>query len=231
VYRGDEIRGIADLAVKNDLFILSDEVYREFRFDNVEYYSPLHIEKAAQRVIITDSVSKRYSSCGARVGFVASPNREVMQAVLKYAMARLSPPTLGQVLAEAEFDLDFTYFDEVIAEYQERRDILYEELSKSDSMQPARPEGAFYMIVKLNGLDSEDFARYLLTNFSVDKETVMVAPAPGFYATPGLGTDEIRLAYVLNTEKTKRAARILAEGLAAYQEELRKTSGLLYTKS
>ncbi len=229
VYTEEEIRAVADIARRRDLFIISDEVYREFRFDGVPFFSPMHLPQAADRVIVTDSVSKRYSSCGARIGFLASRNREVMQAVLKFAMARLSPPSLGQVLAEREFGLDFSYFDRVTAEYQARRDILFEELSRSGIMTPSRPEGAFYMIVKLKGVDSEDFARFLLTDFGIDNETVMVAPAPGFYATGGLGTDEIRLAYVLNTDKTRRAARILREGAAAYLDLLQRKPGLLYT--
>ncbi|MFW6180304.1 MAG: pyridoxal phosphate-dependent aminotransferase [Spirochaetota bacterium] len=230
VYTEDEVRAVADIALRRDLFIISDEVYREFRFDRVPFFSPMHIPRAADRVIVTDSVSKRYSSCGARIGFVASKNREIMGAVLKFAMARLSPPSLEQVIAEREFSLDPAYFGPVIAEYQARRDILYEELSAGGALVPSRPEGAFYMMVKLQGLDSEDFARFLLTDFSLDGETVMVAPAPGFYATGGLGSSEIRLAYVLNTDKTRRAARILREGAEAYRGALREGSGLLHTR-
>lgn len=230
VYTEEEVRAVADIALRRDLFIISDEVYREFRFDRVPFFSPMHIPGAADRVIVTDSVSKRYSSCGARIGFVASRNREVMGAVLKFAMARLSPPSLEQVIAEREFSLDPGYFDPVLAEYQARRDTLFEELSASDLLVPSRPEGAFYMMVRLRGLDSEDFARFLLTDFSLEGETVMVAPAPGFYATEGLGKSEIRLAYVLNTEKTRRAARILREGAEAYRGALREGSGLLYAR-
>lgn len=214
VFREDEIGMIMDIARRHDLFVISDEVYREFLFDGVRHVSPFFFDDEACRVIVTDSVSKRYSSCGARVGFVLSKNEEVMQSVLKFAMARLSPPSLGQAVAEREFPLDVSYIETVAKEYETRRDILHEELSLSDSLVPARPEGAFYMIVKLKGLVGEDFARFLLTDFEIDGETVMVAPASGFYQTEGLGEDEVRLAYVLNQEKTRRAARILREAAA-----------------
>jgi aspartate aminotransferase len=216
VFREDEIRTIMDIARARDLFVISDEVYREFLFDGVRHVSPFHYDDDAHRVIVTDSVSKRYSSCGARVGFILSRNAAVMQAVLKFAMARLSPPSLGQAVAEREFPLDASYIGGMVKEYEARRNILHRELSRSDFLVPARPEGAFYMIVKLKGMEGEDFARFLLTDFEVDGETVMVAPASGFYATEDLGRDEVRIAYVLNQESTLRAAHILREAAAAY---------------
>jgi aspartate aminotransferase len=225
VYTQDEIEMLADIVDEHDLFLLSDEVYREFLYDGVKFVSPLSIREIDQRVIITDSISKRYSSCGARTGFLASRNAEVMNAVLKFSMARLSPPTIGQKIAERAFSLDFSYFKEMVKEYENRRNVLIEELDKIDSIVYARPEGAFYMIVNLQGTDGEGYARFLLEEFDIAGETVMVAPASGFYATEGLGMDEVRIAFVLNREKTKRAARILREGLASYREKVSKKAG------
>ncbi len=216
VYTAEEIAMVGEIALERDLFIISDEVYREFVFVERGHVSPMHIPDLEDRVIMTDSVSKRYSSCGARIGFLASKNEEVMQAVLKYAMARLSPPSIEQVLAEREFRLDFSYFNEVVEEYRGRRDALASGLSDTPGVTLSRPEGAFYAIARLPVDDSEVFCRWLLSDFEVDGETVMVAPAAGFYATEGLGKNEVRIAYVLNSERIKRAVYILNEGLNAY---------------
>jgi len=221
VYTLQEIEQYASLALKHDIFIISDEVYREFVYDGKRFVSPMILEGFSDRVIITDSISKRYSSCGARVGFIASGNKDVIDAVKKFSMARLSPPTIGQKIAERAFSMDFTYFQGIIDEYRARRDILFEELEKTGEMVLSKPEGGFYMMVKLPGIVSEDFARFLLEDFSIKGETVLIAPAPGFYATQGLGVDEIRIAFVLNQEKTKRAARIITEG---YREFINRQS-------
>lgn len=219
VYTKEEIQGLASFAIEKDLFIISDEVYREFLYDGVEFASPLSVKEVENRVILTDSISKRYSACGARVGFLVSKNKDIMQAVLKFSMARLSPPTLGQRIAERLFSLDFSYFDGVIKEYELRRNALLKDLGEAEGISLAKPEGAFYMIARLDGVDSEDFAKFLLNDFSIDGETAMVSPLTGFYSTPGLGVDEIRIAYVLNEEKIKRATRIIKEGLSAYRKK------------
>jgi len=217
VYTQAEIEMLGELAEKYNLFVISDEVYREFLYDGAGFVSPINIKGLCERVIITDSISKRYSSCGARIGYIASKNRDVMNAVLKFSMARLSPPTIEQKLAERAFKIDFSYFDKVVKEYKNRRDVLIEELGKIDGISFSKPEGAFYMIVKLNGINSEDFARFLLTDFSIDNETVMVAPAKGFYETDGYGSDEIRIAYILDQEKIRRAVKIIHEGLIEFR--------------
>jgi len=190
VYTVEEIEKYANIALKHDLFIISDEVYREFVFDGRKFVSPMSLKGFGERVIITDSISKRYSSCGARVGFIASGNKQVMDAVRKFSMARLSPPTIGQKLAEKAFSMDFTYFQEVIDEYRARRDILFQELSRAGGMVLSKPEGAFYMMAKLSGIASEDFACFLLQDYTMEGETVLVAPAPGFYATEGLQKEQ-----------------------------------------
>ena len=219
VYSEKEIEMFARVAADHDLFIISDEVYREFLYDGVKFTSPLTVKEIEDRVIITDSISKRFSSCGARIGFLVSKNSDVMQAVLKFAMARLSPPTIGQRLAERAFSMEFSYFDGIVKEYEKRRNVLTAELGKGDRIFFARPEGAFYMMVKLGGVDSEAFARFLLEDFQLNGETLLIAPGPGFYETAGLGKDEIRIAYILGADKVERAARILREGLAAYRAE------------
>jgi len=219
VYSEKEIEMFAKVAVDHDLFIISDEVYREFLYDGVKFTSPITVKEIEDRVIITDSISKRFSSCGARVGFLVSKNSDVIQAVLKFAMARLSPPTIGQRLAERAFSMDFSYFDEVVREYEKRRNVLTAELGRGEGIYFARPEGAFYMMVRLEGVDSEAFARFLLEDFQLNGETLLIAPGPGFYETEGLGKDEIRIAYILGADKVERAARILREGLAAYREK------------
>jgi aspartate aminotransferase len=212
----EEVQGLAGLARKHDLFLIGDEVYKEFTYEGARHTSLLELEGMDDRVIVVDSISKRFSACGARVGALISRNRDVMEAVLKFGQARLCPPTAEQVGAIAAYRMDPSYFDPIRKEYQARRDTLYAGLTASRDVVLRKPEGAFYMIVKLPVKDTDAFARWLLTDFQMDGETVMVAPGEGFYATPGLGGDEIRVAYVLETEKLERAAKILVAGMEEY---------------
>lgn len=201
LYSKEEIEKLAQIVLKHDIFLIADEVYREFAYDGVKHYSIMEIEGLEQHAIMIDSVSKRYSMCGARIGCLVSKNKEVITTALKYAQARLSPPTYAQIASEAALETPQTYFDEVITEYVSRRDILIEELSKVPGVKVANPKGAFYCIAELPVANADDFAQWLLENFEYEGETVMVAPAAGFYSTPGLGLNQIRIAYVLEKEK------------------------------
>ncbi len=218
LYSREEIKKLAHLVKKHDLFLISDEVYREFAYDGREHWSILREPGMEEYGIIVDSVSKRYSMCGARIGYLVSKNSEVIQASLKFAQARLSPPTFGQMAAEAALDTPASYFEAVRKEYVERRNVLLEELNKIEGIKWGRPQGAFYCIVELPIADTDDFARWLLEDFSLNGETVMVAPAAGFYATEGLGKNQIRIAYVLEKESLKRAVHILNEALKEYKK-------------
>ena len=218
VYSKEELRLLRELVLKHDLFLLSDEVYREFVYDGEVHSSVMHLPGIEDRAIMLDSVSKRYSACGARIGMIVTRNREVIQAALKFGMARLCPPTIEQVGTEAGIDTQQAYFDEVIKEYTERRDVMVKALREMPGVVAPNPKGAFYLVARLPVDDADRFAKWLLTDFSIDNETVMVAPANGFYSTPGLGKNEVRIAYVLNVRDIKKAMRILAEGLKAYAE-------------
>jgi aspartate aminotransferase len=222
VYTPREIELVARVALEHDLFIISDEVHREFLYDGVGFLSPLSLKSVEKRVIVADSVSARFSSCGARIGFLVTRNEEVMRAVNRFSMARLAVPTIDQRLAEKAFEMEPSYTSGIAQEYKARRDALVEELGKDEGLAFRKPEGAFYMMVKLRGADGEDFARFLLEDFQVDGETAAVAPGTGFYATEGFGRDEIRLAFVLDSKKMRRAARIIREGLSAYKSGGRK---------
>jgi aspartate aminotransferase len=214
----EELERLAAFAARHDLFLIGDEVYKEFSYDGRRHRSLLELPAVRERVIVVDSISKRFSACGARVGAVISRNREVMAAMLKFGQARLCPPTLEQLGAVAAYRLDESYFEAVRAEYQHRRDVLFEALTRDPGIVLRRPRGAFYMIVKMAGVaDSDDFAEWLLTDHAVDGETVLVAPAGGFYATPGAGTDEVRMAYVLAAPKLERAAALFLAGLERYR--------------
>ncbi|MGQ9494648.1 MAG: pyridoxal phosphate-dependent aminotransferase [Thermoanaerobaculaceae bacterium] len=214
----EELERIAYFVSKNDLFLIADEVYKEFTYDGRRHTSVLELPAIAQRVIVVDSVSKRFSACGARVGAIISRNKQVMEACLKLGQARLCPPTLEQLGATAAYQLGEEYFAAVRQEYEKRRDALFARLTEDPTIILRKPRGAFYMIVKMLGVEnSDDFAAWLLTDFSLDGETVMVAPASGFYASPGLGQDEVRIAYVLETEKLERAAQIFLQGLKSYR--------------
>ncbi|GGG52670.1 aminotransferase [Croceivirga lutea] len=216
LYTKEEIEQLAALVKKHDLFLIADEVYREFAYDGKEHHSILEIEGLEENAIVVDSVSKRYSMCGARIGCIVSKNKEVMQTAIKFAQARLSPPTLAQIASEAALDTPNSYFEEVISEYVARRNFLVSELQKIEGVKVANPSGAFYCIAELPITDADKFAQWLLEDFNVDGQTVMVAPAAGFYATEGLGKNQIRIAYVLEISKLKIAVAILAKALKAY---------------
>ena len=218
LYSKEEIKKLADIVKKNDLFLISDEVYREFAYDGKEHWSILQEPGMEEYGIIVDSVSKRYSMCGARIGYLVSKNREVVNTSLKFAQARLSPPTFAQMAAEAALDTPNNYFEAVNREYAERRNILLEELKKIEGIKWGRPQGAFYCIVELPIADADDFSRWLLEDFNLNGETVMVAPGAGFYATEGLGKNQIRIAYVLEKESLKRAVQILNVALKEYKK-------------
>ena len=214
----EELERLAAFARRHDLFLIGDEVYKEFSYEGRRHRSLLELPEVRERVIVVDSISKRFSACGARVGAVISRNREVMAAVLKFGQARLCPPTLEQLGAVAAYRLDESYFDAVRVEYQRRRDVLFAALTRDPGIVLRRPRGAFYMIVKMAGVaDSDAFAEWLLEEHAVDGETVLVAPAGGFYATPGAGKDEVRMAYVLAVPRLERAAAVFLAGLERYR--------------
>lgn len=217
LYTHEEIIQLTALAKKHDLFLVADEVYREFAYDNKEHFSILREPNMEEHAIIVDSVSKRYSMCGARIGCVVSRNSQVMEAILKFAQARLSPPTLAQIASEAALDTPASYFEEVKEEYVARRDLLVAALENIEGVRIARPSGAFYCVAELPIVDADNFAQWLLEEFQINNETVMVAPAGGFYATPNLGRNQIRIAYVLEAPALKRAVAILEEGLKKYK--------------
>jgi aspartate aminotransferase len=216
VYSYDEIRMLADIAKEHDLYIVADEVYREFVYDNLEFTSALYMTDILDRVILIDSISKRYSACGARIGLVASKNDELMNQILKLCQSRLCAPTIEQLAAANLINTPKQYFAEVKAEYEKRRNILFDALSSIPGVVCRKPTGAFYVVVKLPIEDADEFAKWLLTDFSYDNKTVMVAPAEGFYATPGLGKDEIRISYCLNSDDLKDAMEVIAKGLAKF---------------
>lgn len=218
VYTKEEVYMIAKIAKEHNLFIFADEVYREFIYDDVELISFAHIEDVRDRVLLIDSTSKRYSVCGARIGSIASKNREVMKQILKLAQARLSAPLLEQIGATSFSRVPEKYIIESQIEYGKRRDIIYEALTKMDGVVCQKPQGAFYMIVKLPVDNAEEFIIWLLSEFSIDNETVFVAPAAGFYGTEGLGVNEVRISYCINQESIKKAMNILSEGLKEYNK-------------
>lgn len=219
LYTKEEVQQLADLALKHDLFIVSDEVYREFAYDGVKHHSIMSIPELAENAIMVDSVSKRYSMCGARIGCLVSKNKEVMTTAMKFAQARLSPPTFAQIASEAALETPQEYFDEVIEQYTYRRDLLVDGLEKIEGVKVAKPKGAFYCIAELPVEDADDFARWLLDSFEDDNETVMVAPAAGFYSTPNTGKNQVRIAYVLKKENLERAINILEKALKQYKQQ------------
>ena len=218
VYSKNEIDTLCELAIKHDIFLIVDEVYREFIHAGNKHYSVLQHPKGAKHTVMIDSVSKRYSLCGARVGCIVSKNKDLIQNVLKFAHLRLSPPTYALMASEAALDAPDRYLEEVIAEYGKRRNVLIEQLEKIPNVEVSHPMGAFYCIVKLPVADAEDFSKYLLTDFHDEKQTVMLAPARGFYSTPGIGLNEVRIAFILDSEKLIRSVSILKKALAAYQK-------------
>tara|TARA_R110002050_G_scaffold14313_7_gene45283 strand:+ start:57518 stop:58720 length:1203 start_codon:yes stop_codon:yes gene_type:complete len=216
LYSKEEIHELAKLIKKHDLFFIVDEVYREFVYDGRKHYSVLEEKNIDDNAIVIDSVSKRYSMCGARIGCIVTKNKVLRDTVLKFMQARLSPPSYAQIASEAALETPQSYFDDVIAAYVERRNVLIEGLNKIKGVKVVNPQGAFYCIVELPIKNSDKFAQWLLEHFSIANETVMVAPAAGFYATEGLGKNQIRIAYVLDKQLLKRAIHILSEALKTY---------------
>ncbi|RKS95576.1 aspartate aminotransferase [Flavobacterium limicola] len=222
LYSKEEIMKLAALVKKHDLFLISDEVYREFTYDGDVHYSVMNVPGLEEHAIMIDSVSKRYSMCGARIGCIVSKNKEVMSTAMKFAQARLSPPTIEQIASEAALDTPQSYFDEVISEYRERRDTLIEELNKIEGVIVSKPKGAFYCIAQLPVDNADAFAQWLLESYDLDGETVMVAPAAGFYSTPGMGLNQVRIAYVLKKADLISAVRILKAAIPVYNASLTK---------
>ncbi len=218
LYSKEEIQTLAQIVRKHDLFLVADEVYREFTYDGSKHYSILEEPSLAENGIIIDSVSKRYSMCGARIGCLVSKNKQVIATALKFAQARLSPPTFAQIASEAALQTPQSYFDEVISEYQDRRNTLVAALKAIPGVQVGEPKGAFYCIVQLPIKNSDAFAQWLLENFDDKGETVMVAPAAGFYSSPGVGLNQVRIAYVLKKESLVRAVEILKLALEKYKD-------------
>ena len=216
VYSKEEIINIANLAKKNDLFIVVDEVYREFIYTDTKHFSILEDEKFSENAILIDSTSKRYSLCGARVGFIVSKNSEFIQTCLKFALTRLSPPTLALIAANQALNSREDYIKNVIKEYYKRREVIINELSQIDNIKFSNPMGAFYSIIKLPIENAEDFAKFLLTDFSYKNQSVMLSPASGFYSSENYGKDEVRIAFVLNSEKLKNAIKIIKLGLKEF---------------
>jgi len=219
VYTRDEVARLGEVARDHGLFLLADEVYREFTYDDQIATSAFHIPGLEEHAVVLDSISKRYSACGARIGCVVSRNAAFMKAILKLAMVRLSAPVLDQIGAAACVRTPPAYFDRVWVEYTRRRDIVFERMNCIEGVICPKPAGAFYAMARIEGVDTEDFARWLLTDFEQDGETVMVAPGAGFYGTPGLGRDEIRIAYVLETETLSWAMDLLAMAIRRYRQE------------
>ncbi|RFN59887.1 pyridoxal phosphate-dependent aminotransferase [Marixanthomonas ophiurae] len=216
LYSKEEIKKLAEIAKKHDLFLVADEVYREFVYGDEKHYSILQEESMAEHGIIIDSVSKRYSMCGARIGCLVTKNKQVLSTALKFAQARLSPPTFAQIASEAALQTPQSYFDDVTKEYKERRDLLIEKLNEIPGVKVGTPKGAFYCIAELPIKDSDVFAQWLLEDFDLNGETVMVAPAAGFYSTPGVGKNQVRIAYVLKKDSLIRAVEILKTALEQY---------------
>ena len=216
LYSKNEIKKLVEIVKKHDLFLIADEVYREFTYDGESHYSIMQESSMDQNAIMIDSVSKRYSMCGARIGCVVSKNKKVIETVLKFAQARLSPPTYAQIASEAALDTPEIYFNEINKKYIRRRNVLISELRKINGLKVASPKGAFYCIVELPIQDANVFAQWMLENFDVNNETIMVAPAEGFYSTKGLGKNQIRIAYVLKEEDLKTSVMILKKALDKY---------------
>lgn len=217
LYSESEINQLGELVRKHDLFLIADEVYREFIYDKKDkHFSVMNLKGLDQNVIMIDSVSKRYSMCGARIGCMVTKNKEVMSAAMKFAQARLCPPTIEQIACEAAIDTPQSYFDEVISEYKDRRDTLISELNKIEGVLVTTPKAAFYCIAQLPVDNTDDFSQWLLESYNLENETVMLAPAAGFYSTPGVGLNQVRIAYVLNKEDLTKAVKILKAAIPVY---------------
>jgi len=216
VFSREELEELVVFAKKHNLYLISDEAYREFTYGEREAISILEFNGIDENAILIDSVSKRYSACGARIGWIITRNTKLLNLILRFGQARLCPPTVDQLAAMAAMDTPSSYFEEVIKEYKDRRDFAFEELLNIPGVIAKKPEGAFYMVLALPVKDADDFAKWLLTDFRLDGETTMVAPAGGFYSTKGLGKNQIRLAYVLKKADLKKAINIIREGLKVY---------------
>lgn len=216
LYSKESMLALGDIARRHDLFLISDEVYREFCYTDEPHFSAMSIPDLEDNVILIDSVSKRYNLCGARVGCIVSKNKEVMNAAMKYAQSRLCPPVIGQIAAIGALDTPDEYFKAVREEYIKRRDYMIDGLNSIEGVYTPVPMGAFYTIAELPVDDTESFAKWLLENFRIDNETVMITPAASFYGTPGKGLNQARIAYVLEIDEMKKALKILEEGLKAY---------------
>lgn len=216
LYSREELEVLRQIVLKHDLFLFADEVYREFCYDGKQYVSVMHLDGLDQHVVLMDSISKRYSACGARIGALISRNKEVMSVALKFAQARLSPPTFGQIAAEAAIDTPDSYFEEVREEYQRRRDFVVDALNKMDGVFCPKPSGAFYCMAQLPVDDTDRFCQWLLESFDLDGKTVMLAPGTGFYSKPELGKKQVRIAYVLNLDALKQSMHCLEEALKVY---------------
>lgn len=216
LYSNDELMQLRDLVLKHDLYLFADEVYREFSYGEIEHFSVMKLDGLDQHAVMIDSVSKRYSECGVRIGALVTRNKDILNSALKYAQARLSPPSLGQIVGEASLQTPDIYFTEVYDEYIARRDFVIDELNKIPGVFAPKPKGAFYAIIGLPVDDSDKFCQWLLEDFNYENQTVMLAPASGFYATPGLGKTEARIAYVLKIDDLRSAVKCLAEALKVY---------------
>ena len=216
LYSKAELEQLAELVKKHDLFLFADEVYREFCYDGAKPFSTMNLKGIEEHTILIDSVSKRYSMCGARIGALITHNKDVLKAVMKFAQARLSPPTLAQIASEAALDTPQSYFTDVIEEYVERRNIMVDGLNRIEGVVCPKPKGAFYCIAKLPIDNSDKFCQWLLEDFEYGNQTVMMAPASGFYASKGLGKNEVRIAYVLKKDNLRKAVKCIEEALKVY---------------
>ena len=216
LYSKQELQSLKEIVLDNDLFLFADEVYREFCYDGASHFSALELEGLSQNVVLIDSVSKRYSMCGARVGALISKNHELMEMALKFGQARLSPPTFGQIAGEQALKTPKSYFEKVSEEYVQRRNILVDGLNKIEGVTCPKPKGAFYAIAKLPIDNSDRFCQWLLEEFSYNNQTVMLAPATGFYSSKGAGEQEVRIAYVLEKQALKNAVECIEKALAEY---------------
>lgn len=219
LYSKEELLVLREICLKHDLFLFVDEVYREFLYGGKSFFSSLNLEGMEQHVVVFDSISKRFSACGARIGALVTRNKEVLASALKFGQARLSPNSLGQIAGESLFDLTDDYYKGIVAEYQKRRDVLIDGLNNIPGVKCPNPGGAFYAVAELPVKDSDHFCQWMLEKFSYKNATVMMAPASGFYATPGAGKNQVRIAYVLNADDLKASLEILAEGLKVYDVE------------
>jgi len=216
LYSKEELEVLRDIVKKYGLFLIADEVYREFTYDGKTHYSCMYLDGIEENVILIDSVSKRYSACGVRIGWLASKNKQLMKTAMKFAQARLSPPSLGQLASEAAVDTPKAYFDAVIKEYIARRNTVVEGINKIPGAYCPKPEGAFYVVAQLPIDDSDRFCQWLLEDFAFENQTVMLAPASGFYSTKGKGKDEVRISYVLNVSDLEKSVKVLGEALKVY---------------